>query len=59
MFTLAWHIVAISIIVAMVWSIAYNRGSAAGERRLRRRLGLDEHGAEDAPPARQEQERSG
>ena len=41
MFLLALHIVAVGLLVMMVWAIAYNRGQRAGERHLRRRLGLD------------------
>ncbi len=36
MFTLAFHIVAIAILIVMVWPIAYGRGFRAGERRMRR-----------------------
>lgn len=38
MFLLALHIVAIAILVVFTWALAYQRGQAAGERRLRRRL---------------------
>lgn len=41
MFTLAFHIVAIGVLVVFVWSIAYGMGRRAGERRLRRQLGLN------------------
>ena len=41
MFTLAFHIVAIGILAAIVWSIAYGRGVRAGERRLRRLMDQD------------------
>jgi membrane protein DedA with SNARE-associated domain len=44
MFMLAFHIVAVGALVMMVWAIAYAQGRRAGERHLRRRLGL----AEDA-----------
>ena len=40
MFTLAFHIVAISLLLAFVAPIAYKRGFNAGQRRLRRELGL-------------------
>lgn len=46
MFTLAFHIVAIGILSAIVWSIAYGRGVRAGERRLRRQM---EHNGEASP----------
>ena len=40
MFTLAFHIVAIGVLIVFVWAIAYGMGQRAGERRLRRKLGL-------------------
>lgn len=42
MFLLAFHIVAVGGIIVIVWAIAFGQGRRAGERRLRRRLGLDE-----------------
>ena len=48
MFLLAFHIVAIGILIALVWFAAYQQGRRAGERRLRRQLGM---GAEDGAPA--------
>lgn len=62
MFMLAFHIVAIGILVVMVWAVAYRRGVGAGERRLRRRMELaleDEAGgapAGVAVPGRAEME---
>ena len=50
MFLLAFHIVAVAIIVVIVWGLAHRLGRRAGERQLRRRLGLDAK-AEGAPPA--------
>ena len=44
MFILAYHIVAVSILIVFVWAVAYRRGEAAGERRIRRRLGLAPEG---------------
>jgi hypothetical protein len=41
-FLLAFHIIAVGILVVFVWAIAFGRGRRAGERQLRRRLGLDE-----------------
>ena len=55
MFMLAFHIVAIGVLVMMVWAIAYGQGRRAGERRLRRRLGL----ADDAGLAASESSDSG
>jgi len=48
MFMLAFHIVAIGLIVVAVWAFAYKRGQVAGERRLRRRLGLPPETEENA-----------
>lgn len=47
MFLLAFHIVAIGILIALIWAAAFNRGMRAGERRLRRQLEREE--AENAP----------
>lgn len=44
MFLLALHVIAIGILVVFVWSVAHSMGRRAGERQLRRRLGLDEQG---------------
>ena len=48
MFTLGFHIISIGILVVFVWALAYNAGKQAGERRLRRQLGLN---GQEAPPA--------
>ena len=36
MFTLAFHIIAIGILLALVYPMAYGRGFRAGERKTRR-----------------------
>lgn len=41
MFTLAFHIVAIAILLALVYPVAYGRGFRAGERKTRRRFEAD------------------
>lgn len=41
MFLLAFHIIAVAMIVVIVWSVAHRMGRRTGERQLRRRLGLD------------------
>jgi hypothetical protein len=53
MFLLAFHIVAIGILVVIVWAIAFRRGEKAGERRLQRRL-QSHTGQESAPLPPQE-----
>ncbi len=53
MFLLAFHIIAIAILVVVVWAIAYHRGRQAGERRLRRRFALEEASIPAKPPATQ------
>ncbi len=53
MFLLAFHIIAIAILIVVVWAIAYHRGRQAGERRLRRRLALEEASTPAKPPAAQ------
>jgi hypothetical protein len=50
-FLLALHIVAIGVLVVFVWAIAHGRGERVGERRLRRRLGLDEQARASASQA--------
>ena len=43
---------AIAILIVVDWAIAYHRGRQAGERRLRRRLALEEASAQAMlPPA--------
>lgn len=42
MFLLAFHIVAIGILIVATWGIAYRLGHRAGERELKHRLGLDD-----------------
>lgn len=55
MFLLAFHIVAIGILVVAVWGIAYRMGHRAGERELKHRLGLDPHAGEPGrAPARRD-----
>lgn len=44
MFTLAFHIVAIAILIALLYPMAYGRGFRAGERKARR---LFEAGSKD------------
>ena len=44
MFLLAFHIVAVGIIMVITWGVAHRMGRRAGERQLRRRLGLDAKG---------------
>jgi hypothetical protein len=39
-FLLAFHIIAVGILVVAVWGIAYRLGHRAGERHAQRRLGL-------------------
>ncbi len=41
MFTLAFHIVAIAILIALVYPMAYGRGFKAGERKTRRMIEAD------------------
>ncbi len=48
MLLLAFHIVAIAVIVVMVGAVAYRLGSQNAERRLRREL---EQAAEESPLA--------
>jgi len=40
-FLLAFHIVAVGIIVVAVWGVAYRLGYRAGERHTQRRLGVN------------------
>lgn len=41
MFTLSFHIIAIAILVALVYPMAYGRGFRAGERKTRRMFEAD------------------
>ena len=51
MFLLAFHIVAVGIMVVAVWGIAYRAGQRAGERHLRRQLGMETHPRPAGRPA--------
>ncbi len=53
MFALAFHIIAIAILIVVVWAIAYHRGRQAGERRLHHRLALEEASTQAKPAAAQ------
>lgn len=44
MFMLAFHIVAIGLLIVAVWGVAYGQGRRAGERALRRQLELESEG---------------
>ena len=52
MFLLAFHIVSITMLIAVVWFVAFGAGSRATERRIQRQLELDQEAEAEMAKAR-------